>query len=177
MKITEVKELEKIANNIRMDIIEQVYNGKSGHPGGSLSCVEILTVLYFNELNINPNEPRADKRDRFVLSKGHSSPALYATLAERGYFNKEKLKTFRGLDSILQGHPDMNKVPGVDASTGSLGQGLSIANGMALSAKLNGDNFRVYCLLGDGEIRRGSSLGSCNECISLQIRQSVCYCR
>jgi transketolase len=155
LKITDVNELEKVANNIRISIIQEVYNGKSGHPGGSLSCADILTVLYFNQMNINPKEPKSPSRDRFVLSKGHASPALYATLAEREYFDKKELITFRGIDSILQGHPDMKHVPGVDMSTGSLGQGLSCANGMALSSKLNKDGNRVYCLVGDGEIEEG----------------------
>ena len=155
MKITDSTELKKIANNVRIGILEEVYTGKSGHPGGSLSCADILTVLYFNQMNINPEDPKSTTRDRFVLSKGHASPALYSTLAERGYFDKKELLTFRGIDSILQGHPDMKHIPGVDMSTGSLGQGLSSANGMAMSSKLNGDGFRVYCLLGDGEIEEG----------------------
>lgn len=155
MKITDVKELEKIANEIRIGIVKEVYNGKSGHPGGSLSCADILTVLYFNQMNIDPNDPKSGARDRFVLSKGHASPALYSTLASRGYFDKEELTTFRGIDSILQGHPDMKHIPGVDMSTGSLGQGLSCANGMAMASKLNKDGNRVYCLVGDGEIEEG----------------------
>ena len=155
MKITDVKALEKIANDIRIGVIEAVYSAKSGHPGGSLSCADILTVLYFNQMNINEKEPNAKARDRFVLSKGHCSPALYSTLARKGYFEKEKLLTFRNIESNLQGHPDMNKVLGVDMTSGSLGQGLSVANGMALASKLNGDGYRVYCLLGDGEIEEG----------------------
>lgn len=155
MKITDVKALEKIANDIRIGIIEAVYNGKSGHPGGSLSCADILAVLYFNQMNIDPKKPYSKERDRFVLSKGHCSPALYSTLARKGYFEKEKLLSFRNIESNLQGHPDMNKVPGVDMTSGSLGQGLSVANGMALSSKLNKDGYRVYCLLGDGEIEEG----------------------
>ncbi len=155
MKITDVKALEKIANDIRIGIIEAVYNGKSGHPGGSLSCADILAVLYFNQMNIDSKNPNAKQRDRFVLSKGHCSPALYSTLARKGYFEKEKLISFRNIESNLQGHPDMNKVPGVDMTSGSLGQGLSVANGMALSSKLNKDGYRVYCLLGDGEIQEG----------------------
>ena len=155
MKITDVKALEKIANDIRIGVIEAVYSAKSGHPGGSLSCADILTVLYFNQMNINEKEPNAKVRDRFVLSKGHCSPALYSTLARKGYFEKEKLLTFRNIESNLQGQPDMNKVPGVDMTSGSLGQGLSVANGMALASKLNGDGYRVYCLLGDGEIEEG----------------------
>ena len=155
MKITDVKALEKIANDIRIGVIEAVYSAISGHPGGSLSSVDILTVLYFNQMNINEKEPNAKVRDRFVLSKGHCSPALYSTLARKGYFEKERLLTFRNIESNLQGHPDMNKVPGVDMTSGSLGQGLSVANGMALASKLNGDGYRVYCLLGDGEIEEG----------------------
>lgn len=155
MKIENIEELKEISRKIRISIIEQVYNAKSGHPGGSLSCTDILTVLYFNQMNINGKEPKAPLRDRFVLSKGHCAPALYGTLAEKGFFEKEKLKEFRKIDGKLQGHPDMNKVPGVDISTGSLGQGLSVANGMALSSKLNHDGYRVYCLLGDGEIEEG----------------------
>lgn len=155
MKVNDIKELEKKANHIRMNIIKQVYAAKSGHPGGALSCVDILTVLYFNQMNIDSKEPDALQRDRFVLSKGHASPALYATLAERGYFSQDELKRFRNIESNLQGHPDMNKVKGVDATTGSLGQGLSIANGMAMNSKMNHDGYRVYCLLGDGEIEEG----------------------
>lgn len=155
MKITDVDKLAKIANEIRIGIVKEVYYGKSGHPGGSLSCADILTVLYFNQMNINPEQPNSPSRDRFVLSKGHASPALYSTLAERGYFDKKELVTFRGIDSILQGHPDMKHIPGVDMSTGSLGQGLSCANGMALASKLNKDGNRVYCLVGDGEIEEG----------------------
>lgn len=155
MKITKVEALENIANDIRIGIIEQVYNANSGHPGGSLSCADILSVLYFNQMNIDPKNPNANGRDRFVLSKGHCSPALYATLAKKGYFNKELLKSFRKIESNLQGHPDMKKVPGVDMTTGSLGQGLSAAVGMAISSKLNHDGYRVYCLLGDGEIQEG----------------------
>ncbi len=155
MKIKDIEELKKIAKQIRVDIIEQVYGAKSGHPGGSLSCADILTVLYFNQMNINEKEPRDLLRDRFILSKGHCSPALYACLAQRGFFDKEELKQYRKTDSILQGHPDMTKVPGVDMTTGSLGQGLSVANGIALASKLNHDGYRVYCLLGDGEIEEG----------------------
>lgn len=138
--------------------------------GGSLSCADILTVLYFNQMNINPTKSKDNARDRFVLSKGHAAPALYSTLANRGYFNPDELCNLRHLDSNLSGHPDMNKVPGVDASTGSLGQGLSIANGMALSSKLDSNGIRVYCLLGDRRNRRRTSLGSCNDSKPLQIR-------
>ncbi len=155
MKVTSIDALEKIANDVRKDIIEEVYEAKSGHPGGSLSCADILTVLYFNQMNINSEKPNAEGRDRFVLSKGHCSPALYAVLAKKGYFDKELLKTFRKIGSNLQGHPDMNKVPGVDMTTGSLGQGLSTAVGMAIASKMDSAGCRVYCLLGDGEIDEG----------------------
>lgn len=155
MKITETLALEKIANNVRIDILEEVYNAKSGHIGGAFSIADILTVLYFNEMNIDSKSPDSPDRDRLVLSKGHASAALYAVLAEKGYIDKEELKTFRNIDSNLQGHPDMNKVPGVDMTTGSLGQGLSVANGMALSSKLDSRGYRVYCILGDGELQEG----------------------
>lgn len=155
MKISNIDELQKIANDIRINIVKSVYSANSGHPGGSLSCADILTVLYFNQMNINPQDPKAEGRDRFVLSKGHCAPALYSVLAQKGYFDESKLTTLRKIDSNLQGHPDMNKVPGVDMTTGSLGQGLSVANGMALSSKLDSMGYRVYCLLGDGEIEEG----------------------
>ena len=143
------------ANDIRRGIIEAVYSNQSGHPGGSLSVADIMAVLYFDEMNINPENPKDENRDRLVLSKGHCAPALYSALANRGYFDVEELKTFRNIDSRLQGHPDMKKIPGVDMTTGSLGQGLSAANGMALSAKMDNKNYRVYCILGDGEIEEG----------------------
>lgn len=155
MKITKVEGLANIANDIRIEIIEQVYNANSGHPGGSLSCADILAVLYFNQMNIDSENPNAKGRDRFVLSKGHCAPALYATLARKGYFDKELLKGFRKVESNLQGHPDMKKVPGVDMSTGSLGQGLSAAVGMAIGSKMEHEGYRVYCLLGDGELEEG----------------------
>jgi len=155
MKITDTIELQKIANDIRIGIIEAVYDGKSGHPGGSLSCADILTALYFNQMNIDERNPRMENRDRFVLSKGHASPALYSTLAKRGFFDVSELNTFRQLGSRLQGHPDMKQVPGVDMTTGSLGQGLSAANGIALSGKLHQKNYRVYAVLGDGELEEG----------------------
>ena len=155
MKITKTFALKKIANKIRMDIIQEIYYAKSGHPGGALSCADILTVLYFNEMNIDELKPNDETRDRFVLSKGHASAALYATLAEKGYFPKEELITFRNISSYLQGHPDMKHTPGVDMSTGSLGQGLSVANGMALASKMDKRGYRVYCLLGDGELEEG----------------------
>ena len=151
----DTRELEKISKEVRRGIIEEVYRAESGHPGGSLSIADILTVLYFNVLNIDSTNSKWEDRDRFVLSKGHCSPALYSILANRGYFDKELLATFRNIESNLQGHPDMNKVPGVDMTTGSLGQGLSVANGMALAGKLNNKQYRVYCLLGDGEIEEG----------------------
>ena len=149
------EELEKLAKKIRLGIIDEVYYGKSGHPGGSLSIADIMTVLYFDEMNIDNENPNWEDRDRLVLSKGHCSPALYAALAYRGYFPIEDLKTFRNINSYLQGHPDKKNIPGVDMSTGSLGQGLSVANGMAISAKLDNKNYRVYCILGDGEIEEG----------------------
>ncbi|WAM36879.1 transketolase [Caldicellulosiruptor acetigenus] len=148
-------ELKKIATEIRKSIIIQTASAGSGHPGGSLSGVEILTYLYFVEMNIDPKNPKDPNRDRFVLSKGHASPLLYAVLAEKGFINKDELTGFRQIHSNLQGHPDMKKVPGVEMSTGSLGQGLSVANGMALAAKLDGKDYRVYVLLGDGEIQEG----------------------
>ena len=154
-KILDITELENKAKEVRKGIIEAVYSANSGHPGGSLSIADIMTVLYFNEMSIDENNPKWEDRDRLVLSKGHCSPALYSCLAERGFFNKEELKTFRKLNSNLQGHPDMNKVLGVDMTTGSLGQGLSVANGMAIAGKLDKKNYRVYAILGDGEIEEG----------------------
>ena len=147
--------LKKLANNVRLGIIEAVYNAKCGHPGGSLSIADIMTYLYFEEMNVDPAAPAKEDRDRFVLSKGHTAPALYSTLAERGFFPKEELKTLRKTSSRLQGHPDMKGVPGVDMSTGSLGLGFSAACGMALSAKVSGDSYRVYAVIGDGESEEG----------------------
>ena len=155
MKITDIKELRKISKQIREDIINMVYYAQSGHIGGSLSITDILVALYFNEMNIDEKNPRWEQRDRLVLSKGHCSPALYSSLAIRGFFNREELQTFRKIESNLQGHPDMNKIPGVDMTTGSLGQGLSSANGMAIAGKLDNKDYRVYCILGDGEIEEG----------------------
>ncbi len=149
------KELDVMAYKIRRDILTEIYSANSGHPGGSLSIADILSVLYFKEMNINPQNPKDENRDRFVLSKGHCAPALYAALAHRGYFPTADLPTFRKVDSYLQGHPDMKKVPGVDMSTGSLGQGVCAASGMALAAKLDGKNYRVYTILGDGELEEG----------------------
>ena len=155
MEKTTLTQLKKHALNIRCGVIEGTFNAKSGHPGGSLSITDVLTYLYFVEMNVDPANPRDEKRDRFVLSKGHCAPALYATLAERGYFEKDLLKTLRKIDSILQGHPDMKHIPGVDMTTGSLGLGISAACGMALSAKHFGDDFRVYTAIGDGESEEG----------------------
>ena len=151
----EIEYLEKVAKEIRRGIIEEVYNAQSGHPGGSLSIADILAVLYFKEMNINTQNPKNENRDRLVLSKGHCAPALYSTLANRGYFDKKELKTLRKIDSKLQGHPDMKNIPGVDMTTGSLGQGLSAANGMAIAGKMDKKNYRVYCILGDGELEEG----------------------
>ena len=148
-------ELMKMANEIRKDIITAVHSAKSGHPGGSLSAADIYTYLYFEELNIDPKDPRKADRDRFVLSKGHTAPGYYAALANRGFFPVEDLKTLRKVGSYLQGHPDMKHIPGVDMSSGSLGQGISAAVGMAISAKLSKDSSRVYTLVGDGEIQEG----------------------
>lgn len=147
--------LKKTANDIRKGVVEAVYNGKSGHPGGALSSADILACLYFSELRINPERPKDPNRDRFVLSKGHSCPGLYSALAHRGYFDVEELKGFRHLDSFLQGHPDMKGVPGVDMSAGSLGQGFSCACGMALAGKIDNKDYRVYTLIGDGESQEG----------------------
>lgn len=151
----ELEVLKKNANEIRKSIITMVSEAKSGHPGGSLSIADILSVLYFQEMKIDPKNPKDPNRDRFILSKGHASPAIYSALAERGYFSKDLLPTFRRFGSILQGHPDMKKVPGIDMSTGSLGQGLSVANGMALSARMSGQDYRTYVVMGDGEIQEG----------------------
>jgi len=149
------KELQITACKVRMGIIEGVHAAKSGHPGGSLSAVEMLTYLYFKQMNIDPKNPKMENRDRFVLSKGHAAPVLYAVLAQRGFFSEDLIPTLRKPDSILQGHPDMKNIPGVDMSTGSLGQGISAAVGMALSAKHFGDDYKVYAVLGDGEIEEG----------------------
>ena len=155
MENNEIQQLKEMAKKIRRDIIEEVYMAQSGHPGGSLSVTDILIVLYFKEMNINPQNPNWEDRDRLILSKGHCSPALYSCLANKGFFPIEDLKTFRNINSYLQGHPDKNKVPGVDMTTGSLGQGLSCANGMALAGKMDKKDYRVYCILGDGEIEEG----------------------
>ncbi len=148
-------ELQKTAVSVRKGIVTAVHAAKAGHPGGSLSAADIFTYLYFKEMNIDPKNPKDPDRDRFVLSKGHTAPGLYSVMANRGYFPVEELKTLRKLGSKLQGHPNMNDVPGIDMSSGSLGQGLSAADGMALAAKLDGKDYRVYCLCGDGEIQEG----------------------
>ena len=148
-------ELQKTANEVRKGIVTAVHSAKAGHPGGSLSAADLFTYLYFEEMNIDPKDPKKADRDRFVLSKGHTAPGLYSTLANRGYFPVEDLKTLRHLGSYLQGHPDMKHIPGVDMSSGSLGQGSSAAVGMALAAKMDQADYRVYTLLGDGEIQEG----------------------
>jgi transketolase len=161
MTLGEKKQLQITACKIRMGIIESTYGAKAGHPGGSLSATEMFTYLYFKEMNIDPKNPKWEDRDRFVLSKGHTTPGLYSTLAHRGFFPVEDLPTFRHIDSYLQGHPNMNTVPGVDMSTGSLGQGVSVAVGMAKGAKHTGKQNRVYTLLGDGEIQEGQVWEAC----------------
>ncbi len=150
-----VTELSIIANRVRKNALTAVYNAASGHPGGSLSIADVMTLLYFEVMNVDPKNPKMENRDRFVLSKGHTAPALYGVLAERGFIPVEDVATFRHIDSYLQGHPDMNKVPGVEMSTGSLGQGVSVAGGMALAAKLDNKDYRVYSVLGDGELEEG----------------------
>ncbi len=157
----EIKSLQAIACKVRMGVIEGTHGAKAGHPGGSMSAADMFTYLYFKEMNIDPADPKNENRDRFVLSKGHTAPGLYATLANRGFFPVEDLPTLRHIDSYLQGHPNMNTVPGVDMSTGSLGQGISVAAGMALGAKHQGKAFRVYTLLGDGEIQEGQVWEAC----------------
>ena len=148
-------ELSKIANEVRKGVIKSTHSAKSGHPGGSLSAADIMTYLYFEEMNVDPKNPQWADRDRFVLSKGHVAPALYATLAEKGFFPKEDLLTLRHVGSFLQGHPDMKGIPGIDMSSGSLGQGVSCAAGMALAAKMDNKDYRVYAITGDGEIEEG----------------------
>ena len=150
-----VQELKKVANQVRKNIVTEVFYAKAGHPGGSLSAAEIYTYLYMEEMNVDPENPTDPDRDRFVLSKGHTCPGLYGVMAEKGYFAREELKTFRHLGSRLQGHPSMHYLPGIDMSSGSLGQGISCAVGMALAAKLQDKDYRTYTLLGDGEIQEG----------------------
>ena len=161
MTPVEKKELSVMACKVRMGIIEATHSAKCGHPGGSLSAADMFTYLYFKELNVDPSNPKCEDRDRFVLSKGHTAPGLYSALALRGFFPTEDLKTLRKTDSYLQGHPNMNYVPGVDMSTGSLGQGISCAAGMALGLKHQGKSARVYTLLGDGEIQEGQVWEAC----------------
>ena len=155
MEQSKLLRLSRTANNVRKNIIEGVYNAGCGHPGGSLSIADIITYLYFEEMQVRPEEPKWQDRDRLVLSKGHTAPALYSALALRGFFPKEELLTLRKTDSRLQGHPDMKNIPGVDMTTGSLGMGISAACGMALSAKVSGDSYRVYAIVGDGESEEG----------------------
>lgn len=155
MNTNEKKALSLTANNVRHNILKAVYSAKSGHPGGSLSIADLLTYLYFKEMNVSEKTPKDENRDRFVLSKGHASPALYSVLAEKGYFSKDEILKFRHVGAMLQGHPDMKGVPGVDMSTGSLGQGISAACGMALAAKVGKKAYKVYTVLGDGELEEG----------------------
>ena len=161
MTSSEKKQLQMEACKVRMGVIEGTHGAKAGHPGGSLSAADVFTYLYFKEMNIDPKNPKWEERDRFVLSKGHTAPGLYSALANRGFFPVEDLPTLRHIDSYLQGHPNMNTVPGVDMSTGSLGQGVSVAVGMALGAKYQGKTYRVYTLLGDGEIQEGQVWEAC----------------
>lgn len=153
--MSNIQLLKEKANKIRKDIVQMICMAKSGHPGGSLSSADIMATLYFHEMNIDPKNPHMEDRDRFVLSKGHVAPLLYAALAEKGYFDREELWKLRKFGAMLQGHPDMKKVPGVEISSGSLGQGLSVANGMALSAKIYDKGYRTYVLMGDGELQEG----------------------
>lgn len=161
MEETSMKELKKLACKVRMGIVESTYCAKSGHPGGSLSMADTLTYLYFKEMKVDPQNPHCENRDRFVLSKGHCAPALYSVLAEKGFFDREELKKLRHIGAMLQGHPDMKHTPGVDMSTGSLGQGISAACGMALSARISGKDYRVYTFLGDGELEEGMVWEAC----------------
>ena len=161
MEQKKLAELKKTAANVRLGIVEAVYSASSGHPGGSLSVADALTYLYFEEMNIDPKNPKWEDRDRLVLSKGHTSPALYSVLAHRGFFPVEDLKTFRQIDSYLQGHPDMKGVPGVDMTTGSLGLGISAACGMAKAAKIMGKDYRTYAIVGDGESQEGQVWEAC----------------
>ena len=178
MEEKRITELKNIANNIRIGIIDATHAAKSGHPGGSLSIADILSYLYFEEMNIDPENPKKEGRDRFVLSKGHTAPALYSTLAHRGFFPVDDLVTLRKIDSYLQGHPDMHKIPGVDMSAGSLGLGISAACGMALAGKIDNEDYRVYTIIGDGESEEGqvweASMFAChykldNLCVILDL--------
>ena len=170
-------ELKKMANEVRKGIVTAVHSAKSGHPGGSLSAADIYTYLFFEELNIDPKDPKKPDRDRFVLSKGHTAPGYYSALAHRGFFPVEDLTTLRHTGSYLQGHPDMKHIPGVDMSSGSLGQGISAAVGMALSAKLSNEDYRVYTLLGDGEIQEGLCLPDTVNWITLWQSLTTTVCR
>ena len=161
MENTRINELSRIATEVRMGIINSTHAAKCGHPGGSLSIADMITYLYFEAMNIDPENPKLDSRDRFVLSKGHTAPALYSTLALRGFFPKEELLTLRKVDSRLQGHPDMKGIPGVDMTTGSLGLGISAACGMALAGKIDGKDYKVYTILGDGESEEGQVWEAC----------------
>ena len=161
MEQTKLNQLKQTAAQVRLDILEEVHAASSGHPGGSLSIADIITYLYYEEMNVNPADPKWADRDRLVLSKGHTAPALYAVLAEKGYFPREELKKLRQVDSFLQGHPDMKGTPGVDMTTGSLGLGFSAACGMALSAKINGKSYRTYSIIGDGESEEGQIWEAC----------------
>ena len=161
METKKLQKLRDVANRVRVGVIEGTHAAKSGHPGGSLSIADLLAYLYFEEMNVAPKDPKKADRDRFVLSKGHCAPALYAVLAERGYFSPDELTTLRHYPSRLQGHPDMNSTPGVDMSTGSLGLGISAAAGMALAAKINGADYRVYTIVGDGESEEGQVWEAC----------------
>ncbi|OPJ55244.1 transketolase [Alkalithermobacter paradoxus] len=168
-------ELKKVARNVRRNILKMIHESKSGHPGGSLSSVEILTALYFDEMNVDAQSPKKEDRDRFVLSKGHAAPVLYGVLAEKGYFPKEELMKLRKIDSMLQGHPDMKGTPGVEMSTGSLGQGLSAACGMAMASKLDNAPWRVYALLGDGEIQEGIIWEACMSAAHYKLDNLVAF--
>ena len=161
MDAEKIQALRRMAANIRLGVLEGVYNAKSGHPGGALSSADLFAYLYFHELHVDPQNPKCPSRDRFVLSKGHCAPGLYAALAHKGYFSPDELKKLRHIGAMLQGHPDMKGTPGVDMSTGSLGQGISAAVGMALAGKMDGQDYRVYCLLGDGEIQEGQVWEAC----------------
>lgn len=188
MEAAAKKELSKLAAKVRLGALEGVFNAKSGHPGGSLSVADTLTYLYFKELNVDPTNPKWDERDRLVLSKGHTAPGLYSVLALKGFFPAEELKSLRKTGAMLQGHPDMKGTPGIDMTTGSLGQGISSACGMALSAKITGKNYRVYAILGDGEIEEGqvweASMFASHNCLdnlcvvvdnnNLQIDGAIC---
>lgn len=175
MDKNKLKQLNKYAILIRKHIIEQVHNAASGHPGGSLSATDIISVLYFSEMNINPKNPGWIDRDRFVLSKGHCTPALYGALAEKGYFPVEDLQGFRSIDSYLEGHPNMRTVPGVDMSTGSLGQGISCAVGMAMSGKLDKKEYTVYCILGDGEMEEGQVWEACMSAAHYKLNNLIVF--